>query len=687
MATPQAPAGGEFRVNVQTAGRQAEPDAGMAPDGAFVVVWSSAVAPADFDVFGRRYSPSGAPIGSEFRVNTFTTGYQIRPEVAVARDGSFAVVWASRVQNDGFWVQRFDAGGARRGAEIRVGTTPTTPGTFPAIAMAPAGDFVVVWSGDAPSDPDGGVFARRVAADGGLLGAEIHVNPSPAGDQYEPDVAMGPAGDFVVVWTDDQDGSSTGVFGQRFDADGARRGIEFRVNVTIADSQRSATIALDPAGNFVAVWSSYRQDGDHWGVYGIRLTPSGAHIGAEFRVNEFTPGMQAAGPVHVADSGSFVVTWSGQSPQDASIGTFARRFLADATPRGSEFRANTYTTSEQGVPAIAGDGVGNFTVVWRSQGQDGSDFGVFGQRFGGLRPAGLAVDDPGNGVLDPGEPAVVVAPAWHNTSGAAQSVGGQLSGMTGPAGPVYTITDGTASYGTVANGAVGTCTDCFAVAVSNPPTRPQLHLDASALETIKPEVHGQHKRWMLHVGGSFDDVASSSPFYRFVETLLHHGVTGGCTVTEYCPTASTSRDQMAVFVLVAKEGDGYVPPACGTPVFGDVPASSPFCRWIEELARRGVVGGCGGGNYCPTASVTRDQMAIFVLRTLDPALSPPACTPPNLFADVPETSPFCRWVEELANRGIVSGCGAGNYCPTAPVTREQMGVFISVTFGLTLYGV
>jgi hypothetical protein len=79
-------------------------------------------------------------------------------------------------------------------------------------------------------------------------------------------------------------------------------------------------------------------------------------------------------------------------------------------------------------------------------------------------------------------------------------------------------------------------------------------------------------------------------------------------------------------------------------------------------------------------------MAVFVLRTLDPRLDPPACVPPNLFDDVPETSPFCRWIEELARRGVVTGCGGGNYCPLDPVSREQMGVFISVTFGLMAYG-
>jgi hypothetical protein len=189
------------------------------------------------------------------------------------------------------------------------------------------------------------------------------------------------------------------------------------------------------------------------------------------------------------------------------------------------------------------------------------------------------------------------------------------------------------------------------------------------------------------VGDSFTDVLASNPFYRFVETLLHKGVTGGCGGTNYCPSSSTTREQMSVFVLIAKEGSGYSPAACVPPnIFADVPETSPFCRFIEELSSRGVVGGCGGGNYCPTSPVTREQMAIFALRTLDPALNPPACAPPNLFADVPETSPFCRWIEELANRGVVSGCGGGNYCPTASVTREQMGVFLSLTFSLTLYG-
>jgi hypothetical protein len=307
----------------------------------------------------------------------------------------------------------------------------------------------------------------------------------------------------------------------------------------------------------------------------------------------------------------------------------------------------------------------------------------------GLTARGLTLDDAvggdGNGILEPGE-RTVVATRWRNMGTFTRPLTGTITEFTGPSpGPgQYVLEDATADHGAVPEGATTDCVgaggDCYAVAVGS--VRPLLHWDAALGERL---AGGPRREWRVHVGNSFADVARSSPFYRFVETLLHASVTAGCGATEYCPASSTAREQMAVFVLRAKERGGYAPPACAIPVFGDVPASSPFCGWIEELARRGVVTGCGGGNYCPAAPVTREQMAVFVLRTLDAALDPPACTAP-VFGDVPASSPYCRWIEELARRGIVGGCGGGNYCPGEPVTREQMGVFISLTFGLSLYG-
>jgi hypothetical protein len=694
-ASAQTPAGGQFLVNTYTTERQILARPAMEPDGDFVVVWQSyAQGQPFFGVFGQRFAASGAPRGGEFHINTYTTttASQSVPAVAVGSRGDFVVVWESANDGDGASIegQRYDASGSAIGGEFSVNTfTPQRQGR-PRVGRASDGRFVVCWMSYSVDGSANGVAARRFDASGNPIGAEFVVNTYTTGHQNYGDIAVEANGNFVAVWFDqaiDRDGSGTAIFGQRFDASGNRLGSDFLVNSYTTGNQQFPSVSVSPAGGFAVAWTSSTGDGSSFGMFARRFDASGNAVGNDFVVNTYTTGIQAGvfGQIAHDARGNFVVTWNG--PGDgSSFGSFAQRFSASGARRGAEFRVNTYTTGVQSNPSVASDSVGNFVVDWDDRGgQDGSSYGVFAQRFGGLGPAALTVDSPGNRVLEPGE-TVDVRPTWRNFNGAAQTFGGTLADITGPAGATYTITDPAGDYGTVANGATAQCIDCYAVSVSNPANRPAMHWDASAVESILPDTQGQQKQWVLHVGASFTDVITSSGFYRFIETLLHHGITGGCGGTNYCPASSTTRAQMAVFVLVAKEGTGYVPPACTTPVFADVPASNPFCRWIEELARRGVVTGCGGGNYCPTSPVSREQMAVFVLRTLDPALVPPACAPPNIYNDVPETSGFCRWIEELTNRAVVTGCGGGNYCPTDPVTREQMGVFISATFGLTLYG-
>jgi hypothetical protein len=76
-----------------------------------------------------------------------------------------------------------------------------------------------------------------------------------------------------------------------------------------------------------------------------------------------------------------------------------------------------------------------------------------------------------------------------------------------------------------------------------------------------------------------------------------------------------SREQMAVFLLRTRFGNGYTPPACAAPSFTDVPCSSPFSPWIYDLVARGITGGCAVGSYCPTSGATRGQMSVFLVRT------------------------------------------------------------------------
>jgi hypothetical protein len=185
---------------------------------------------------------------------------------------------------------------------------------------------------------------------------------------------------------------------------------------------------------------------------------------------------------------------------------------------------------------------------------------------------------------------------------------------------------------------------------------------------------------------TFPDVPVTHPFFHFVETIYQLGITGGCTGGNYCPTAPVFRQQMAVFLLKAKFGSAHVPPACTGTVFTDVPCTGgPFDPWIEELFTLGIAGGCGPGMFCPTATVTRKQMAPFLLKTLYGSGHVPP-TPTGIFQDVPiANNPFAPFIEELYGLGITGGCQSAPllYCPDNPNTRGQMAVFLTKTFSLT----
>jgi len=183
----------------------------------------------------------------------------------------------------------------------------------------------------------------------------------------------------------------------------------------------------------------------------------------------------------------------------------------------------------------------------------------------------------------------------------------------------------------------------------------------------------------------FADVSTGNAFTLYIASLVANGLTAGCGGSNYCPTASVTRQQMAVFLLKGKYGICHTPPPCTGTVFGDVPcAGSAFDPWIEELAALQITGGCGGGNYCPTSPVLRQQMAVFLLKAANGSdYGPPACTNP-FFDDVPCSSPFATWIYDLAARGITGGCGNNTYCPLDAVLRQQMAVFLVKTFNLPL---
>jgi hypothetical protein len=111
-----------------------------------------------------------------------------------------------------------------------------------------------------------------------------------------------------------------------------------------------------------------------------------------------------------------------------------------------------------------------------------------------------------------------------------------------------------------------------------------------------------------------------------------------------------------------------------------VPPSNPFYAFIEQMAVRQITLGCGGGNYCPTDPVLRDQMAAFIIRGLG-EFNPPD-PPMQRFLDVPPSQPFYRFIDRMAVLQITLGCGGGNYCPSLAVSRGQMAAFLVRAFNL-----
>jgi len=327
---------------------------------------------------------SQAPAGTEFQVNTYTTSTQRLAAAASDANGDFVAVWSSAGQDGSGWGifgQRFDPSGAPRGGEFQVNSYTTSDQYNAFVASDANGNFVVVWQSEGQDGSSTGLFAQRFDASGLREGAEFRVNTYTTGVQFAPAVASDANGNFVMVWASQlQDGSGLGIFGRHFNSSGVPQGSDFQLNSYTTGVQWFPAVASDANGNFVVVWQSYGQDGSDYGVFGRRFNAAGVAQGSEFRVNSYTTNMQNYAKVASDANGGFVVVWLSDGQDVSSIGVFGRRFDALGVPQGSEFRVNSYTTSAQFQADVASDASGNFAVVWTGSGQgDGS--GIFGRRF------------------------------------------------------------------------------------------------------------------------------------------------------------------------------------------------------------------------------------------------------------------------------------------------------------------
>ncbi len=422
------PIGDEFQVNTYTTQNQVYPAIAVDSGGEFVVVWSSYGSGGDdssgYSIQGQRYDSDGTAAGSQFQVNTYTTAKQQWNDVAMNSDGEFVVVWRS-LGSDGddssdysIQAQRYDSDGTAAGSQFQVNTYTTGRQDASMVAVDSGGEFVVVWqsAGSGGSDTSNySIQGQRYASDGTAVGGEFQVNTYTTDDQRRPSVRIASDGDFVVAWESGMvygngpDGSGTGVRGQRYASDGTAVGGELQVNTYTTDNQRFPAVLTHSDGDFVITWYSLGSGGNDSSATSIqaqRYASDGSAVGGEFQINTYTTSSQLLSAIAGDADDDFVVVWrsNGSSGTDTSYESIqGQRHAGDGTAVGDEFQVNTYTTSwgfmpfwfSQSDPDVAVESGGDFGVVWQSFGSGGSDnFGtsIQGQRYG--------LDSDDDGVAD-----------------------------------------------------------------------------------------------------------------------------------------------------------------------------------------------------------------------------------------------------------------------------------------------
>jgi len=387
----------DFQINIGTNDNQANPAIASDAKGNFVVVWNSYFGGVrSNDIFGRCFGADGIPLGSEFQINTTTSGNQKESSVAMDAAGNFVVVWyGPGVSQEDIFGRRFDLNGRPLGDEFSINSRTESRQQYPKVAMNPSGAFAVVWESDKlGASPYQWVISCRLYDTNGLpVGQEFEVNLLP--NCRYPDVAMDDSGNFAIVWM--QDKSSNSIMARLYNADGTAKTNPFEVSTIGFSSLTQTSIDMDWSGHFVVAWDGDPKLASLDDIHARLYKPDGTAIGKQFVVNTTLASAQQNPQVAMNNKREFVIVWDSKiDPAINEREIFGQRYDSLGSPIGDEFRVNTYVADDQKYPAVAMKETGEFLTVWQSNAQDGSGYGIFGQ----MGPIVASADFTGDGFVD-----------------------------------------------------------------------------------------------------------------------------------------------------------------------------------------------------------------------------------------------------------------------------------------------
>lgn len=202
--------GSEFTVNDYTTDSQADPDVAMDSTGNFAITWSGAGQDGEqSDIYAKIYDANGIPrgLGFAFPVNSYSTSSQSHPAIAMDRDGDFVITWESLGQDGdlgGIYARRYSHTGTPQGGEIPVNSYTTGYQSSPAVAMDGAGNFLIAWVSNGQDGDSSGIYAQRYDTLGQAQCGELRGNISTTGDQTHPAIAINSSGDSVAVYQEEE---------------------------------------------------------------------------------------------------------------------------------------------------------------------------------------------------------------------------------------------------------------------------------------------------------------------------------------------------------------------------------------------------------------------------------------------------------------------------------------------------